>query len=48
VGGTIYIMSPQYFDPMLTTTMGWYLLGYALVSTLIGHFVLRRVVRIEV
>jgi tight adherence protein B len=48
VGGTIYIMSPQYFEPMLTTTMGWYLLSYALISTLIGHFVLARVVKIEV
>jgi tight adherence protein B len=38
----------KYFEPMITTTKGNYMLLYAFVSLLYGHFVIRRLVRIKV
>ena len=40
--------SPGYFTVMLEQQKGHYLLAYALLSLLLGHFAIRRIVRIEV
>jgi tight adherence protein B len=40
--------SPSYFRVMFEQQKGHYLLAYALVSLLVGHFAVRRIVRIEV
>jgi tight adherence protein B len=48
VGGAMMILNPDYLAPILQTKMGWYMLTYAAVSLLAGHFMIRRIVRIEV
>jgi tight adherence protein B len=48
VGLFMYFLNPLYFKPMLETPKGMYMLGYAAVSILIGHFVIQRIVRIHV
>jgi len=47
-GAGLMLVSPVYFAPILQTTKGWYMLGYAALSLLIGHMMIRRIVRIEV
>ena len=42
------LFSPGYFTPMLHTSTGHYLIGYALFSVLMGHMMIRRLVKIEV
>ena len=48
VGATMYWLNPTYFKPMTTTTLGNYMLLYVLVSVTLGHFLIRRIVRIQV
>jgi tight adherence protein B len=48
VAALMYFVNPTYFRPMVEQRTGHYLLGYALVSVLYGHFVIRRLVRIKV
>jgi len=48
VGLVNFFLNPQYFKPMITTTTGHYMLLYALVSLILGHFVVRRIVRLDV
>jgi tight adherence protein B len=47
-GAGLMLLSPSYFAPMLQVSKGWYLMGYAALSLLVGHFAIRRLVRIEV
>jgi len=47
-GAAMAVLSPSYFAPILQTTTGWYMLGYAALSLLMGHLMIRRLVRIEV
>ena len=44
----VFVMNPVYFSPMLHTTTGLYMLGYAVVSIVIGHVVISRVTNIRV
>src|SRR3989442_11345149 len=39
----VFLMNPTYFSPMLHTTTGLYMLGYAVVSIVIGHVVISRI-----
>ena len=48
VGGFMYVNNPTYFGPMVERPVGHYLMLYALVSLLLGHLMVRRIVRIEV
>jgi tight adherence protein B len=48
VGVFMYFLNPQYFAPMLKSQIGWYMMGYALVSIALGHIVIQRIVRIQV
>ena len=48
VGGLMYFVNGQYFDPMLTTTTGNYMLAYCAVSIVLAHFVIRKIVQIDV
>lgn len=45
IGMTIF--NPDYFGPMLQTQSGRYTLGYGVLSLLVGHFVIRRIVRLD-
>jgi tight adherence protein B len=47
VGLFMYFLNPTYFAPMLASQTGLYMLGYAFVSILAGHFVIQRIVRIR-
>jgi tight adherence protein B len=40
--------SPGYFNPMLSSTTGHYMLAYALLSVLVGHIMIRRLVKLDV
>jgi hypothetical protein len=40
----LILFSPEYFRPMIETRSGWYMMGYALVSILLGHIVIQRLV----
>ncbi len=44
----LVLFSPEYFKPMIETRTGWYMMGYGLVSILLGHVVIQRIVRIKV
>jgi len=48
VGLANYTLNPTYFKPMVTTSLGHMMLLYALGSLIVGHFVIRRLVRIDV
>jgi tight adherence protein B len=48
VGLFLYFLNPQYFAPMIGTSSGHWMLGYAAVSILCGHFVIRRIVNLRV
>ncbi len=48
VGGFMFLYNPEYFSPMVDRTVGHYLLFYGLASLLVGHLLVRRIVRIEV
>ncbi len=48
VGAFMYLYNPTYFAPMVERPVGHYLLLYGLMSLLIGHFMVRRIVKIEV
>ncbi len=41
-------INPAYFAPMLQRPVGQYMLGYGILSLLIGHLMVRRIVNIEV
>src|SRR5262249_57726733 len=47
-GAALAMLSPGYFTPILQTTKGWYMLGYAALSVLMGHMMIRRLVLIQV
>jgi tight adherence protein B len=47
-GAGMMVLSPTYFSPILQSTKGWYMLGYATLSLLMGHMMIRRIVRIDV
>ncbi len=44
----MYLLNPTYFNPMVATSTGHYILMYALASLILGHFVIRRLVQLEV
>ncbi len=48
VAVAMMILNPGYFAPMFETGTGRYMLAYAACSLLAGHFMIRRIVRIEV
>ena len=48
VGSFMYVYNPSYFAPMIQRPVGQYLLLYGLLSLLIGHLLVRRIVKIEV
>jgi tight adherence protein B len=46
---TLLIMfNPEYFRPMIENRTGHFMILYALVSIVLGHIVIQRIVRIEV
>ena len=46
--GVVYSLNPRFFDIMLQNQLGQFLLGYALVSQLIGIFLIMKFSRVEV
>jgi tight adherence protein B len=48
VAVALSVLNPGYIAPMFEAGTGRYLLAYAAGSLLVGHFVIRRIVRIEV
>jgi tight adherence protein B len=48
VGVLMYLVNPVYYEPMTTSRTGFYMILYAFGSLVYGHFVIRRLVRIEV
>lgn len=48
VGCFLFFMNPGYFRPMLRQSIGQYMLAYALLSMILGHLVIRRIVHIKV
>lgn len=48
VGGLLYVILPDYFEIVLTTTVGHYMLGYCALSIVTGHLVIQRLVQIKV
>lgn len=45
---TLYAIMPGYFDPVLTTTTGHYMIAYCIVSIITGHLTIQRLVQIKV
>jgi tight adherence protein B len=48
VGLLLYVTTPKYFAPLLETETGAWMIAYALVSILIGHIMIQRLVRIRI
>jgi tight adherence protein B len=48
VGLLLYIITPNYFAPLLETETGGWMIAYALISIFIGHMMIQRIVRIRV
>lgn len=48
VGGLMYFVNGKYFDPMITTTAGNYMLAYCAVSIILAHFTIKKIVKIDV
>jgi tight adherence protein B len=48
VGAFMYVYNPTYFRPMVERQTGQYLMIYGVMSLLIGHLLVRRIVRIRV
>ena len=48
VGLFMFFLNPTYFMPMLEDQRGWYMMGYALFSIMVGHIIIQRIVRIQV
>jgi len=46
-GGLMYAISPSMVDMLFTDPVGNKLLAYAIVSVLMGHFVIRWMIRKE-
>jgi tight adherence protein B len=44
----MYLFNPKYFAPMLTDPRGLYLMGYAVLSMIVGHVIISRIVQIKV
>src|SRR5262249_44129004 len=47
-GCAFYCFNRTYFDPMLNRPLGLYILAYGAGSLIMGHFWVRRIVKIEV
>jgi tight adherence protein B len=47
-GFSMLMLSPDYFLPLLESRTGHYMLAYAAVSLLVGHLIIRGLVRIKV
>ena len=48
VGGALFLLNPLYFGVMLERPAGHMMLAYALLSILLGHVVIRRIIQIKV
>jgi tight adherence protein B len=48
VGTFMYMFNPTYFTPMIQERAGHWMMLYVLVSIILGHFVIRRIVRVPV
>jgi tight adherence protein B len=48
LSGLLFVISPNYFRPMLTDPLGWIMLGAGLTSMAIGYAIIRKMVAIEV
>jgi tight adherence protein B len=48
VGAFMFLYNPSYFAPMIERPVGHYLMFYGVMSLLAGHFMVRRIVKIEV
>jgi len=48
VAAAMYTLSPEYMAPMLNEPLGHKMMAYVLVSVVVGHFMIRRIVNIKV
>jgi tight adherence protein B len=44
----MYMLSPQYMEPLLKEPLGHKMIAYVFVSVIFGHFMIRRIVNIKV
>jgi tight adherence protein B len=42
----LYFLTPEYFRPMLTSPLGWVMIGVAALMLLIGNTIIRRITAI--
>ena len=45
--GILYVMNPEYMQPLLTTQPGHLAIGYAVISVVIGYFIMSRIARVD-
>ena len=48
VSALLYTIIPDYFEPVLTTTTGHYMIAYCILSIITGHLIIQRLVKIKV
>jgi len=48
IGGMLYLVAPDFLDPLLTSTVGNFMIGGALVLMLIGILVMRAMINFEI
>jgi tight adherence protein B len=44
----LVLVRPDYLEPLITTILGWFLIGVGLILLIVGGFWLRKVVKVEV
>lgn len=45
---SLFAITPEYFNPMLESQTGQYMIGYAIFSVILGHLMIQRIVKIKV
>jgi len=48
VGVAMFMFNPKYFMPIIETSSGHWMLGYVALSILLGHIMIRRIIRVPV
>jgi tight adherence protein B len=47
IGAFLFLTRREYVEPLLTTGLGRLMLGGAVIGVLIGHFIMRKQVQVE-
>jgi tight adherence protein B len=47
VGGAILVLNPGYLAPLAMYPLGWIMVGYSIISEMVGFIVIKRIITID-